>query len=109
MTANIYWNARSNKFIGHALTHDDMAGHHDIYQELNEDTMTKKASQIFQFLWSDVVTNVDIIGPYYTSQEGFDHKFMMSCVMETKHLFYMYDFPVVLLKCDGASANLKLL
>ena len=109
MTANIYWNAKSNKFIGHALTHDDMAGLHDIYQELNEDTKTKKASYILQFLWRDVVTNVDIIGPYYTSQEGLDHKFMMSCVMETMHLFYMYDFQVVLLICDGASANLKLL
>ena len=109
MTANIYWNAKSNKFIGHALTHDDMAGLHDIYQELNEDTKTKKASYILQFLWRDVVTNVDIIGPYYTSQEGLDHKFMMSCVMETMHLFYMYNFQVVLLICDGASANLKLL
>ena len=109
VTANIYWNAKSNKFIGHALTHDDMASLHDIYQELSEDEKTKKASYILQFLWRDIVTNVDIIGPYYTSQECFDHKFIMSCVMENLHLFYMYDFHVVLLICDGASANLKLL
>ena len=109
VTAKIYWNAKSNKFIGHALTHDDMSSLHDIYQELSEDDKTKKASYILQFLWRDVVTNVDIIGPYYTSQEGLDHKFIMSCVMETMHLFYLYDFQVVLLICDGASANLKLL
>ena len=109
VTANINWNAKSNKCIGYALTHDDMASLHDIYQELSKDDKTKKASYILQFLWRDVVTNVDIIGPYYTSQEGLDHKFIMSCVMETMHLFYMYDFHVVLLTCDGASANLKLL
>ena len=33
----------------------------------------------------------------------------MSCVMETMHLFYIFDFDTVLLICDGASANLKLL
>ena len=109
VTANIYWNSKSNKFIGHALTHDDMSSLHDIYQELSEDDKTKKASYILQFLWRDVVANVDIIGPYYTSQEGLDHKFIMSCVMETMHLFYLYDFQIVLLICDGASANLKLL
>ena len=107
VTANINLNAKSNKLIGHALTHDDMSSLQD--KEQSEDDKTKKASYILQFLWSDVVTNVDIIGPYYISQEGLDLKFVMYCVMETMHLFYLYAFQAVLLICDGASANLKML
>ena len=33
----------------------------------------------------------------------------MACVFETLHLFSIYGFDVILLICDGASANLKLL
>ena len=33
----------------------------------------------------------------------------MACVLETIHLFSLYQFDVALLICDGASANLKLL
>ena len=63
---------------------------------------------MLQFLWRDIVSNVDIIGPYY-SEDGLDHKFIMPCVMETMHLFYVFGFDTVLLICDGASANLKFL
>ena len=108
VTASIYWNAKSNKFIGHALTYEDMSTMHDIYREL-DDKKAVKASYILQFLWRDISSNVDIIGPYYTSEAGLDNKFIMACVFEAIHFFYLFGFKVVLLICDGASANLKLL
>ena len=109
VTANVYWNAKANKFMGHTLSHEDISTLHDVYQQLDTESKTKKASYVLQFLWRDIVSNVDIIGPYYTSEDGLDHKFIMSCVMETMHLFYIFDLDTVLLICDGASANLKLL
>ena len=57
VTASIYWNAKSNKFISHALTHENMSTVHDIYREL-DNRRTAKASYILQFLWSDVSSSV---------------------------------------------------
>ena len=109
VSASIYWNAKSNKFIGHALSPEGMSSLHDVYKEINPSSEIKKASYILQFLWRDITSNYDIIGPYYTSECGLDHKFIMACVLETMHLFSIYGFDVILLICDGASANLKLL
>ena len=109
VSASIYWNAKSNKFIGHALSPDDMSSLHDVYQEIESNGRIKKASYILQFLWRDVSSKFDVIGPYYTSGNGLDHKFVIACVLETIHLFSLYGFRTVLLICDGASANLKLL
>ena len=33
VSASIYWNAKSNKFIGHALTPEDMSSMHDVYKK----------------------------------------------------------------------------
>ena len=79
------------------------------YEEINPSSGFRKASYILQFFWRDITSNYDITGPYYTSENGLDHKFIMACVFETMHLFSNYGFDVILLICDGASANLKLL
>ena len=55
-----------------------------------------------------MTSSYDIIGPYYTSKNGPDHKFIVAYVFEIMHLFSMYGFDVTLLICDTASANLKL-
>lgn len=109
VTSNIYWNAKSNKFIGHALSPEDMSSVHDGYQQLNESDKSEKASYFLQFLWRDISSDVDVIGPYYTSKKGLDNKFIMACLFETIHLFFSFGFNIVLLICDVASANLKLL
>ena len=109
VTSDIYWNAKSNKFIGHALSPEDMSSMHDVYQQLDENSKSEKASYILQFLWRDISSDVDVIGPYYTSQKGLDNKFIMACLLETIHLLFSFGFNTVLLICDGASANLKLL
>ena len=41
VTANVYWNAKANKFIGHALSHEDMSTLHDVYQQLDTESKTK--------------------------------------------------------------------
>ena len=69
----------------------------------------RKASYILQFLWRDVSSKFDVIRPYYTSENGLDDKFIKAYVLETIHLLSLYGFHTVLLICNGASANLKLL
>ena len=79
---------------------------HDVYKEIDSSDKIKRVSYILQFLWRDIPSSYDIIGPYYTSESGLDHQFIMACVLETISL---YQFDVTLLISDGASANLKLL
>ena len=86
-----------------------MSSLHDIYQEISTSGEIKKTSYFLQFLWRDITSNYDIIGPYYKSENRLDHKFIMICVLENMHLLSMYGFDVILLICDGASANLQLL
>ena len=96
ITSNISWNAKSNKFIGHVLSPEDMSSMHDVYQQLNESEKSEKASYILQFLGRDISLDVDVIGPYYTSKKGLDNKFIMACLLETIHFFFSFEVNIVL-------------
>ena len=37
---------------------------------------------MLQFLWRDLSSMFDIIGPYYSSAQGFDSKFTMACLQD---------------------------
>ena len=48
---------------------DDMVSLHDVYEELKAPKAVK-ASCIMQFLWRDLTSNFDVIGPYFSSGKG---------------------------------------
>ena len=77
-----------------------MSSFHNVYKEIDPSSEIKKASYILQILWRDITSIYDITGPYYTSECGLDHRFIMACVSETMHLFSIYGFDVILLICD---------
>ena len=93
--SNIYWNAKLSKFIGHPLSSEDMSPMHDVYQQLNESGKSEKAL----YIWRDISSDVDVIGPYFTSQRGLDNKFIMplACLFETIHLLFSFGFNIVLI------------
>ncbi|XP_044171448.1 uncharacterized protein LOC114975022 isoform X1 [Acropora millepora] len=70
VAAKIQWNSRNNEFIGHSLTPDDMVSLHDIYEELNANQKKMRASYVFQFLWRDLSSEFDVIGPYFKRRAG---------------------------------------
>lgn len=88
------------------MTHDDMANLLDIYQTLDADVATQNTTYILQFLWRDLTSSFDLVGPYYTSSGAFESKFIVGVVLETVKLYYLYGFNTSLLVCDGASPNL---
>ena len=92
--------------MGHAMTADDMVSLRDVYEELKAPKAVK-ASYIMQFLWRDLTSDFDVIGPYYSSGKGLECKFIMSCLMTTIQAFHIYGFNTNAVVCDGASANLK--
>ena len=58
-----------------------------MYQLFNEDKAVDQTSYILQFLWRDLTSSYDIIGPYFTSSDTCTAKFIHVCVMETIQLF----------------------
>ena len=67
VAAKLHWNSRDDSLVGHSMTADEMSTLKDLYLSLEEDPTVKKADYILQTLWRDHSTNLDILGPYYTS------------------------------------------
>ena len=101
------WNSRSQKIFGLAMTPDDMSTLHNAYQLVNEDTASEHTSYILQFLWRDLTSSFDVVGPNFTSSNPLECKFIMSCIIQTLRLFYLYSFHTYALVCDGAGATIK--
>ena len=103
------WNSRNHRVVGFSMTHEDMANLLDVYQTLDPDAATKNTTYILQFLWRDLTSSSDVVGPYYTSSKAMESKYILGVVLETVKLFYLYDFNTSVLVCDGASCNLTMI
>ena len=103
---SLLWNSRSQKIVGLAMTTEEQASLHDIYRTLDGTESTQQTSYILQFLWRDLTSSFDIVGPYFTCCGSIPSKFILACVLETLQLFQMYRFKTGILVCDGAAANL---
>ena len=66
VVTRLMWNSKSQRLIGLAMSSDEQASLHDVYQFLNDDKALQ-TSYILQFLWRDLTSSFDIIGPYYYS------------------------------------------
>ena len=88
------------------MTSKDMSSLNDVYRILTEPNSPSQTSYILQFLWRDLTSSYDIVGPYFTSLDSVDGKIVLSCVMETVKLFQIHRLNTSLLVCDGNAANL---
>ena len=103
--SRLMWNSRSQTLIGLSMRPEEMASLGDIYQ-MADNSCAAQTSHILQFLWRDLTSDFDIVGPYFTSDSTINSKFTLSCVMETIQL---HGLSTSLLVCDGASSNLSLI
>lgn len=78
-------------------------------QDIKDDASTRQTSYILQFLWRDLTSSFDIVGPYYTSAKSLESKFIFSCVIETLKMFHFHGLKTSLLVCDGAAPNLTMI
>lgn len=69
----------------------------------------KKASYIVQFLWRDLTSSFDLIGPYFSIRSSMDSSVLQELIMLTLKAFTSYGFKVSILLCDGASSNLTVM
>ena len=107
--SRLMWNSRSQKIIGLAMSLDDMSSLHDAYQLVDETYASKQTSYILQFLWRDLTSSFDVVGPYFTSSSQLESKFIVSCILQSLQVFHLYGFHTCALVCDGASANVSAL
>ena len=106
VACQLMWNSRNQTLSGLAMTADDMSSLIDVYQLLQKPQVAAQTNHILQFLWHDLTSNYDIIGPYFTSAESADSKFVLACVLDTVKLFQHHGLKTSLLVCDGCAANL---
>ena len=81
------WNSRSHQIVGLAMTEEVQAALHDVFQLFDKNHCTKQTSYNLQFLWRDLTSSFDIVGPYYTIEETMPAKVICSCVFKTIKLF----------------------
>lgn len=87
---------------------EDLSSLHDVYAMLDNE-QPQQASYMLQFVWRDLTSSFDIIGPYYSSSESLKSKFILACIYETMKIFQLYGFQTSVMVSDGASANLTAL
>jgi len=63
----LLWSSRSQKFIDHAMTDEELTTLCDVYRSLQSGFRQKRTSYVLQTLWRDLTSNFDVIGPHYTS------------------------------------------
>ena len=98
VACQLLWNSRNQTLSGLAMTYKDLVPLNDIYQYLEEPQNPKQTSYVLQFLWKDVTSSYDIVGPYFTSAQSVDMNFLITCIFETVKLFqkFMVSKPVFL-------------
>ena len=106
--SRLMWNSRSQTLIGLSMRKEEMASLGDIFQT-HESDCPAQTDHILQFLWRDLTSDFDIVGPYFTSSGTPDTRFTLSCVLDTIKLFDSHGLSTSLLVCDGASSNLSLI
>ena len=91
------------------MSSDDFSSLHDIYDGLDVNEKWQKTTYIMQFLWRDLTSDFEVIGPYFTCSSTVEMHFLHSIVTRTMLAFTQFGFAVQALLCDGASTNLSLL
>ena len=81
VVSSLMWNSRSHQIVGLAMTEEMQASLHDVFQSFDKDHRTRQTSYILQFLWRDLTSSFDIVGPYYTSEETMPAKVICSCAI----------------------------
>ena len=104
----LIWNNKTNAFVGIAMEESEYAFIKDVFTPHGQNK-PRGAKYVLQFLWRDLTSKYDLIGPYFMSPQSVDHVFLTGCLFETMRALHAYDFRIICLACDGASTNMTVL
>ena len=103
------WNSSNSAIIGFSMSSEDFISLHDVYEGLCVDEKCQKTAYVVQFLWRDLSSDFDVVGPYFNSLSSLETTSLHSMVIRTMLIFTQFGFGVRALLCDGASSNMSLL
>jgi hypothetical protein len=107
--SKIVWNSSNSKIVGFAMSSDDFASLHDVYEGLDRDESCQPTTYMMQFLWRDLSSKFDVIGPYFSLSSTVEAQYLHNIVVKTMLVFHQFGFHIRGLLCDGASSNLAVL
>lgn len=88
---------------------EDLISLQDVYKGLIEDERCQKTVYIIQFLWRDLSSDFDLLGPYFNFSSSLEVQSLHSMTIRTILALSQFGFGVRGLLCDGASSNLSLM
>lgn len=91
------------------MSSDDFISLHDVYEVLQAEEKCQKTAYVMQFLWRDLSSDFDVVGPYFNSSSTLEVASTHTMVIRTMLAFSQFGFGVRALLCDGASSNCSLL
>jgi len=86
---------------------DDLPILHDVYTSAIQ-SGCQTASYIVQFLWRDLTSGYDMIGPYFPLPSSMDSNILQEFFMLCLKAFTAFGFRAAIVLCDGASSNLTI-
>lgn len=104
----VAWNLKGGGITGFCTSEDELKVLHDVFSAAVQPG-AQKASYIVQFLWRDLTSSFDLIGPYFPNGSSMDSSVLQELIMLTLKAFTSYGFKVSILLCDGASSNLTVM
>ena len=54
----LLWSSKTQEFIGHSMTHEELTTLCDVYQTLDPEFRQKQTSYVLQTLWRDLTSQV---------------------------------------------------
>ena len=104
----VAWNLKGGGITGFTMAEDELPVLCDVYSSVIQ-SGCQKASYIVQFLWRDLTSGYDMIGPYFPVPNSMDANTLQQFFMLCLKSFSAYGFRVSIVLWDGASSNLTLL
>ena len=78
---------------------------HDVHQGLCDDEKCRKTTYMLQFLWRDLSSDFNVVGPYFNCSSTMETQFLHSIVTRTMFSFCRYGFYIRALQRNNASSN----
>ncbi|KAL9953963.1 hypothetical protein ACROYT_G041447 [Oculina patagonica] len=104
----VAWNLKGAGITGFSASEDELKVLHDVFSAAVQ-SGAQKASYIVQFLWRDLTSSFDLVGPYFPLEGTMQSSALQEFLMLTLKALTSYGFKVSILLCDGASSNLTVL
>ena len=104
----VAWNLKGAGITGYSASEDELKVLHDVYSTAVQPG-SQKASYIVQFLWRDLTSGFDLIGPYFPIESSMSSSVLQELITLRLKAFSSYGVKVAILLCDGASSNLTVL